>query len=610
MSKQTIQRYQIRVYKNARESGLKQTEAAKLAEFSARTGQRVESGDYRPNRGRAHDWRTREDPLSGVWDDVLEPMLRREPRLTPTTLYEYLQEHYPGEYTRVLRTLQRRVKTWKSVHGPAPEVMFELRHEPGMIGLSDFTELKGIEVTINGKPFEHLIYHYRLAYSGWRYAQIIEGGESFIALSEGLQNALAASGGVPRQHRTDSLSAAYKNARGQHRKVLTQYYEELCDHYRLEPTRNNKGIAHENGSIESPHGHLKHRIKQALYLRGNFDFESIAAYQRFIDESVEKLNRQVQTKFEAEQNSLQPLPKYRVPDYEVLTARMSRYSTIDVRCVLYTVPSRLIGRQLELHLYHNRIVGYLGKQVVVELPRVRVSAKGKRRARCINYRHVIEGLKRKPRAFIYCTWRDDLLPNDHYRRLWAQIEAAFEIDSAAVLMVEALYIAATQNKAPAVADYLETELSAGTLTLVGLRRHFQLLTGTSLPTVSVKQHDLSSYDQLLTPQRLVEPVDRLNADRSTPTNESVSKPQRASQKPSAITYASPLAEPGKPSHARAVVLRSVLAGTLRLGGQPTLEFETKAQSQRSTVSRHQNAFQLRLDAYPQVQSRSPDAARH
>ena len=534
---------------NARESGLKQTEAAKLAEFSERTGQRIESGNHRPNRGRMHDWRTREDPLAAVWDDVLEPMLRQEPRLMPTTLYEYLQEHYPGEYSKVLRTLQRRVKAWKSVHGSAPEVMFELRHEPGMIGLSDFTELKGIEITINGKPFEHLIYHYRLAYSGWRYAQIIEGGESFIALSEGLQNALAASGGVPRQHRTDSLSAAYKNARGQHRKVLTQYYEELCDHYRLEPTRNNKGIAHENGSIESPHGHLKHRIKQALYLRGSFDFESIAAYQNYIDESVEKLNRQVQEKFKEEQKSLQPLPKYRVPDYEVLTARVSRYSTIDVRCVLYTVPSRLIGRQLELHLYHNRIVGYLGKQVVVELPRVRVSAKGKRRARCINYRHVIEGLKRKPRAFIYCTWRDDLLPNDHYRRLWAQMEADFDIDSAAVLMVEALYIAATQNKAPAVADYLETELSAGTLTLVGLRRHFQLLTGTSMPTVSVKQHDLSSYDQLLNPQRLIDSASPIATDRDTATDESVSKPQRASQKPTAFPYAQPLGERGAPSDA-------------------------------------------------------------
>jgi hypothetical protein len=40
--------------------------------------------------------------------------------------------------------------------------------------------LKGIEVTINGRVFEHLIYHYRLGYSGWQYAQIIQGGESCL----------------------------------------------------------------------------------------------------------------------------------------------------------------------------------------------------------------------------------------------------------------------------------------------------------------------------------------------------------------------------------------------------------------------------------------------
>ena len=287
-----------------------------------------------------------------------------------------------------------------------------------------------------------------------------------------------------------------------------------------------------------------------------------------------------------------------MPDYEVLTARASRYSTIDVRCVLYTVPSRLIGRQLELHLYHNRIVGYLGKQVVVELPRVRVSRKGKRRARCINYRHVIEGLKRKPRAFIYCTWRDDLLPNDHYRRLWAQMEADFDIDSAAVLMVEALYIAATQNKAPAVAEYLEAELSAGTLTLVGLRRHFQLLTGTSMPTVSVKQHDLSSYDQLLNPKRLVEPVASIDTDRDTASDESVSKSQRASQKSASLPYAGPLAEPRKPSHARAMVLRTVLARTLRIGGGEKMATLAEADFERSPLPWLQNAIKLRLLSYP------------
>ena len=78
-----------------------------------------------------------------------------------------------------------------------------------------------------------------------------------MALAEGLQNALWALGGVPEQHRSDSLSAAFRNLDKDAQKDLTRRYEELCEHYGMTPTRNNPGIADENGSIESPHGHLK-----------------------------------------------------------------------------------------------------------------------------------------------------------------------------------------------------------------------------------------------------------------------------------------------------------------------------------------------------------------
>ncbi len=479
---------------NAREIGLNQTKAAYIAEISERTGQRIEAG-HQPNRGKVKSYASTQDPLGEVWDKELEPMLRKEPRLKPMTLFEYVQETYPGQYPQVLRTIQRRVQAWKALHGPSPEVMFELRHEPGTMGLSDFTKLKGMEITIAGKPFEHLLYHYRLVYSGWQYAQIIQGGESFIALAEGLQNALTACGGVPKQHRTDSLSAAYRNLGGN--KSLTHLYDELCDHYRMQPTRNNTGVAHENGAIESPHGHLKNRIKQAIYLRGSNDFGSLKEYRLLIEAAVAKLNQQCQQKFEQEKTHLQPLPKYRIPDYEILSACVSTRSTVEVRCVLYTVPSRLIGRQLELHLYHDRILGYLGSQLVVELPRMRVTNPEKRRGRCINYRHIIEGLRRKPRAFIYCTWQQDLLPTPEFRERWLELTVQFDLDTAAVLMVEALYIAATQNQEAAVADYLERELQAQTLTLKRLQQQFRQDTPESFPQLTVTQHDLSSYDQLI-----------------------------------------------------------------------------------------------------------------
>ncbi|MEM9806853.1 MAG: IS21 family transposase [Cyanobacteria bacterium P01_D01_bin.56] len=598
MPQQTIQSYQIRVYMNAREIGLKQSDAAFIAEFSERTGQRIDAGEHQPNRGRVRDWRTSADPLAGVWEEELEPMLQREPRLKPMTLFEYLQERYPGQYPQVLRTLQRRVRTWKVLQGEAPEVMFELRHEPGVMGISDFTELKGMTITIKGHPFEHLLYHYRLAYSGWRYAQVIQGGESFIALSEGLQNALLASGGAPQQHRTDSLSAAYRNTGGKGRKPLTRLYDDLCHHYRLQPTRNNKGIAHENGAIESPHGHLKNRITQALYLRGSNDFESVAAYQAFIETSVAKLNQQHQTKFAEEQPHLQSLPKHRVADYEILTARVSSRSTIDVRCILYTVPSRLIGRQLELHLYHDRICGYLERQLVVELPRIRVTAKDKRRARCINYRHVVEGLRRKPRAFIYCTWQAELLPNDHYRQLWQQLQTTFELDSAAVLMVEALFIAATQNKETAVAAYLEAQWQAGTLTLAGLRRHFQLLKATAMPSVTVQQHNLDDYDQLFTDAQPSGPIQSHESLKPTPPTESLSEPQPSSQAAAPGSYAPALGDAGTSSPPRKMDLCSVLASTLRIGGRPTLERPPQTRSPRSPTPRRQNGCQLRVEPPP------------
>jgi len=577
MSGKPIEKYQIQVYMKARELGLTQVESAVIAGFSERSGQRIESGDHQPNRGRVRDWRTSADPLAEVWESELEPMLRTAPQLQPMTLFEVLQERYPGKYPQVLRTLQRRVATWKALHGEAKEVMFELRHEPGMMGLSDFTELKGIEITIAGKPFEHLIYHYRLAYSGWEYAQIIQGGESFIALSEGLQNALFACGGAPQQHRTDSLSAAYRNMGGTRHKPLTRLYDDLCHHYRLQPTRNNTGIAHENGSIESPHGHLKNRIEQLLLLRGSYRFDTIAEYQALVDEAITKLNAQHQAKFEEEKQYLQPLPKYRVPDYEVLTAKVSCHSTIDVRCVLYTVPARLVGQTLELHLYHDRIVGYLGKQSVIYLPRLRPMDQQKRRTRCINYRHVIEGLRRKPRAFLYCTWQQELLPSDLWREFWQQLKTQFDLDSAAVLIVEALYIAATQDKEYAVALYLQAQLAAGTLSLAQLRRQFQLLSELDVPDQQIHQHDLLSYDQLLRPQ---------------PSAQSLPESQPASQTAQTLSHANSVANARTSSGAGGLVLCSVLAGTVRVGGTATLASSPPTCPGRSATAKRKNPFQL------------------
>ena len=177
-------------------------------------------------------------------------MLEQKPSLLPITLFEYLQDQYIDQYPdNKLRTLERGVKKWRAIHGPDRDVMFRQEHIPGQQGISDFTTLKDITITIKNKPLKHLLYHFRLSCSGWSHVKAIQGGESFTALSEGLQEALWRLGGVPQEHRTDSLSAAFKNLSDDEKADTTRRYDELCQHYGMSATRNNRGVSHEKAAL-------------------------------------------------------------------------------------------------------------------------------------------------------------------------------------------------------------------------------------------------------------------------------------------------------------------------------------------------------------------------
>ena len=149
-----------------REQGYTQEVSAAKSGMSVKTGRTIEQGTRRDPYKQTRHWRTRKDPLLGVWDEELKPMLQSAPGLQAITLLEYLQEQYPGQYEdSILRTLQRRVKKWQHLEGPKKEVIFRQRHEPGRQGLSDFTQLKRTTITIAGQRFKHLLYHFRLIYS-------------------------------------------------------------------------------------------------------------------------------------------------------------------------------------------------------------------------------------------------------------------------------------------------------------------------------------------------------------------------------------------------------------------------------------------------------------
>lgn len=488
------------IYKDSRAQGRLQEVSAAKAGISIRSGRRLEKGELQPQQGQPRHWRTREDPLEAVWPE-LEQLLQQQSGLKAITLLGYLEQQYPDQnWQPQQRTLQRRVRQWRQQQGQKqrpPEVMFPQVYEPGGWGFSDFTELKGEGITIGGELYPHRFYHYRLAYSGWEHVEVIRGGESFVALSWGLQNALEQCGGVPRIHRTDSLSAAFRNQVGVVQADQTCRYEQLCVHYGMQPSRNNRGKGHENGRIEVAHGHFKRQLEQALLLRGSRDFESDEEYRSLVAAVVGRANRGRAERFARELNHLQALPQQRFADYEVESRVVSKASTIDLRCVLYSVPAALIGQRVTLQLRHDSIDIYQGHQLVTRLQRHYAPTRGSRRIRVIDFRHVIGALRRKPRALLQCQWREELLPNPSFRRFWRQFLEQYGPDLAARLMVEALHIAAEQDNLSQVEGYLAAELEHRRLDLVSLQRHFRIPPLRELPVQQVVQHPLESYDHFL-----------------------------------------------------------------------------------------------------------------
>ena len=97
---------------------------------------------------------------------------------------------------------------------------------------------------------------------------------------------------MPQNHRTDSLSAAFRNLTADQREDITLRYDAFVGHYGMDASRNNRGEAHENGDVESQSRHLKKAIEQALILRGSRDFATIEDYRRFIDTLVARRNKQ------------------------------------------------------------------------------------------------------------------------------------------------------------------------------------------------------------------------------------------------------------------------------------------------------------------------------
>src|SRR2546430_12973153 len=135
-----VTKQQVRVHMLKRELGHTQITAAAKADFSERTGRRIEQGETSPSLPKPCHWRTRADPFEGVWEPELRVLLEANPGLQAITLLEALQDRYPGCYPdKLLRTLQRRVEHWRGGCGKEKEGVVRPTDTPGVVWRSEFT---------------------------------------------------------------------------------------------------------------------------------------------------------------------------------------------------------------------------------------------------------------------------------------------------------------------------------------------------------------------------------------------------------------------------------------------------------------------------------------
>lgn len=438
----------------------------------------------------------RPDPFATVWNEVRE-LLEANAGLEAKTVFEHLQRRYPGRFQDgQLRTFQRKVKYWRATEGPGREVFFAQQHVPGRLSASDFTHMEELGVTIGGRGFDHLIYHFVLTYSNWETGTVCF-SESFESLSEGLQNALWELGRVPERHRTDRLSTAVNN--GLRPAEFTGRYEGLLRYYGLEGEKIQAGHGNENGDIEQRHHRFKRAVDQELMLRGSRDFTTVDEYRRFLQMLFLRLNAGRTQRLIEEMAVMRELPERHIESVRRERVRVDSGSLIYVDRNIYSVPSRLIGERVDVHLSIDRVEVWYGQRKVVDMPRLR----GRRKHR-VDYRHIIDWLVRKPGAFENYRYRDELFPTSRFRMAFDLLQE-LRGARAGKEYLRILEIAARESEA-GVDQALRTLLAdgEGEISVEAVKKLLDAQSSLAPRDVEIRAVDLTAFDRLCTSSEVLQ----------------------------------------------------------------------------------------------------------
>jgi hypothetical protein len=477
-------------------------QAAMKADMDRKTARKyVAAGKLPSELKQPRDWRTRPDPFEEHWPEI-EARLRDTPEFEAKTLFDLLQQQHPGRYEDgQLRTLQRHVKRWRATQGPDREVVLAQQHRPGEAAQTDFTHATELAVTIAGQLFAHLLCVLVLPYSNWQWATVCL-SESILALRKGVQRALFQLGRVPRYHQTDGSTAAThkipggqaEHVEGTQRPFNTEYVA-LMRHLGMTPRLIELGEKEQNGDVEASNGAIKRRLEQALLVRGSRDFESVDAWQAFIDETLRKANANRGRRVAEDLAAMRELCVAKLPEYVEEDVKVSEWSTVRVKHCAYSVPSRLIGEWVRARIFEDRLEVRFTDELQLACERLR--GRGLHR---IDYRHVIWSLVRKPGGFARYVYREEMFPSLVFRAAYDAIQAARPGTKGDLEYLRILHLAASTMEADVAAALAQLQTAGTPITVDAVKALTAPAAAVAVPELAAMPVDLTEYDALLDAQ--------------------------------------------------------------------------------------------------------------
>jgi transposase len=422
-------------------------------------------------------------------DEILEEWSHRvtpKQRITGSRILRQLREDgFAVGITAVRDYLRER-------HRQSSEVYVPLLYRPGDEGQFDFFE---VTVEENGQ-FRHvwkLLLH--LPYSERDYLGFYDSCDQ-LAVLDGHVRAAKYFGGLPRRIVYDNLSAAVRRRVGLPPQ-LTQRFTALVSHYLFEPCFTRLGEGHDKGSVESRGKGIRLQHMTPVP-RGSSLAEISAAVLREVDETwqakVHQDGRRCWDRWQEESRKLTALPERPFEARRVTLVAVSNKATVAIEGARYSLPSR--WARLDA-------TAYIGVEDIRLVCRgeTEMVTRQRRGGKCIQYRHYLPELARKPQAVRQVAPELVAELGEPYGKLWSLLEGRYGGYEAARILARVLG-AVIDHGSQAVGEALEVALQAGRCDLLALSSHLREATVTvevppALRGYQIEAGSPAEYDVLL-----------------------------------------------------------------------------------------------------------------